>query len=95
MHPNSNKKFKRKKISPKDTSITKIQVWHGDHYIFGFKFYSNENVVLEVGYFFKEMKEVKLETGERLVGVKSKLCDNIPNDNTVHCNLVLVIGKLE
>jgi hypothetical protein len=84
----------RKEISPKDAPITKIQVWHCSSFIWGFKFYSNDKVVLEVGYFNFAMKEVNLEAGERLVGVKSKLYDS-PNGYTYHCNLILMIGKLE
>ncbi len=95
MHPNSAHQFERKEISPKDAPITKIQVWHSDYYIRGFKFYSNDKVVLEAGDFDYSMKEVNLEAGERLVGVKSKLLDNTTLCNTVHCNLVLVLGKLE
>ncbi len=49
MHPNSTNKFEREELSPKDAPITKIQVWHGESFIYGFKFYSNENVVLEAG----------------------------------------------
>jgi hypothetical protein len=95
VHLNSAYQFERKEISPKDAQITKIQVWHSDNHIWGFKFYSNKNVVYEVGDFNLQMKEVKLEAGERLVGVKSKLYDNTPNNSTTHCNLVLVIGRLE
>ncbi len=95
VHPNSPHQFARKEISPKDAPITRIQVWHSDVCLWGFKFYSNKNVVLEVGDFECEMKEVNLEAGERLVGVKSKLWDNTPENNTYHCNLVLVFGKLE
>ncbi len=95
MHPNSTVQFVKKEISPKDAPITKIEVFHGDKHICGFKFYSNDKVVLEVGYLNAIRKEVTLEAGERLVGVKSKLYNNTPNDNTVHCNLVMVIGKLE
>ena len=96
MHPNSTHHFERKEISPEDAPITKIKVCHGDSFIRGFKFYSNDKVVLEVGDFsYGEMKEVNLEAGERLVGVKSKLYDNTPENNTIHCNLVLLIGKLE
>ncbi len=94
-HPNSTVQFVRKEISPKDAPITKIEVWHAANCIVGFKFYSNDNVVLEVGHLNYEMKEVNLEAGERLVGVKSKLWDNTPYNNTAHCNLVLVIGRLE
>jgi hypothetical protein len=61
----------------------------------GFKFYSNNDLILEVGSFERDMKEVKLEAGERLVGVKSRLLDNNPMFNACHCNLVLVLGKLE
>ncbi len=95
MYPNATGQFERKEISPKDAQITKIQVWRGNNFIDGFKFYSNESVVLEVGDFNNEMKEVILEVGERLVGVKSKLWDNFPVKNTFHCNLVFLIGKLE
>ncbi len=95
MHPNSTGQFERKEISPKDAPITKIQVWHSDSNTRGFKFYSNDKKILEVGSFSTEMKEVNLEVGERLFGVKSKLLNNTPVDNTVHCNLVLVLGKLE
>ncbi len=52
-------------------------------------------MVLNAGNCGGSMKEVKLEAGERLVGVKSKLFINAPPYNTYHCNLVLVIGKLE
>ncbi len=48
-HPNSEHQFERKEISPRDTQITKIQVWHSSYYIVGFKFYSNNDVILEVG----------------------------------------------
>ncbi len=95
MHQNSTYQFLRKEISPKDAPITRIHVWCDHDCIYGFKFFSNENVVLEVGYFDYTMKEVKLEAGERLVGVKSKLYDNTPHNNTAHCNLVLIIGRLE
>ncbi len=95
MHQNSAYQFLRKEITPKDAPITKIQVWYDDDYIWGFKFYSNDKVVLEAGHFENEIKEVKLKAGERLVGVKSKLCDNTSEGDTYHCNLVLVIGKLE
>ena len=40
------------------------------------------------------MKEVKLEKGERLVGVRSRLDDETPDGNSRHCNVELVIGKL-
>ncbi len=42
-----------------------------------------------------QKKEVNLAAGERLVGVKSKLYDNTLESNTIHCNLVLLIGRLE
>jgi hypothetical protein len=52
-------------------------------------------MVLNAGSCGGSMKEVKLDACERLVGVKSKLYKNSPDHNTYHCNLVLVIGKLE
>ncbi len=96
MHPNSDLQLERKEISPKDAQITKIQIWHSDYEIYGFKFYSNEKKVLEAGDdYYDFLKEVNLEAGERLVGVKSKLGDNSLGLDTLHCNLVLLIGKLE
>ena len=93
-HLDSKYQFERYGISPKDTQITKIQVWSGGYNICGFKLYSDNDVVLETGFFDGEMKEEQLEAGERLVAVKSRLWDNTPFNNTFHCNLVLVIGKL-
>jgi hypothetical protein len=83
-------------MSPKDSQITKIQVWHyNDDHIRGFKLFNNDVVVLEAGEFSNKMIEVPLEAGERLVAIKSKLYCKCPCDNTaVHCNLVLVLGKL-
>jgi hypothetical protein len=75
-HPNSEYQFERKEISHKDTHISKIQVWYYSDFICGFKFYSTNDVVLEAGHFDDEMKEVQLEAGERLVGVKSRLRGN-------------------
>ncbi len=95
VHPNSTHQFLRLEISPNDAKITRIEVGHCNSCIRGFKFYSNDKVVLEVVNFNYSMKEVNLEAGERLVGVKSKLYDNTPEHSTAHCNLVLVIGKLE
>ncbi len=95
MLPNSYHQFVRKEISPKDAPITKIQVSHDGVWICGFKFYSNDKVVLETGFVTREMKEVKLEEGERLIGVKSKIPVKTPAYNTLHCNLVLMIGRLE
>ncbi len=96
MHKNSTLEFTRKEISPKDAKITKLQVWHSTYYIWGFKFYNNDKVVLEAGHFsYGEIEEVNLEAGERLVGVKYELFDNPRDFKTYHCNLVLVIGKLE
>ncbi len=95
-HPNNTRsELQRKEINPKDAQITKIQVFHNQSYIYGFKFYSKDGVFLEAGYFLNMvMKEVVLEEGERLIGVRSKLGDNSPENNTLHCNMILMIGKL-
>ena len=90
-HPNSQHKFLRKEVSSKDALVTRIQVFVGEA-INGFKFYSNDDVVLEAGLFKNEMKEVKLEKGERLVGVRSRLDDDTLDGNSRHCNMELVIG---
>jgi len=81
-------------MTPKDSQITKIQVWHNDEYINGFKMFSNDVVVLEAGGFSKKMIEVPLEAGEKLVAIRSKIYDKINLNDSFHCNLVLVLGKL-
>ena len=94
-HPGCTYAFKKAEITPKETQITKIQVWYYTDYISGFKLFSNDAVVLEAGGFSNEMKEVTLEVGERLLGIKSKIYDKAPHVNSAaHCNLSLVIGKL-
>ena len=57
--------------------------------------FSYESVVLESGHFILDMMEVYLEVGERLVGIRSRLFGDTPNKNAFHCNLVLVIGRIE
>ena len=81
-------------MSPKDSQITKIQVWHRYDYITGFKLFNNDVVVLEAGYFSYYMIEVPLEASERLVAIKSKRYSKDPGHEALHCNLVLVLGKL-
>ncbi len=94
-HPGCTYTFTKVEISPKDSQITKIQVWHNDQYIRGLKLFNNDVLVLEAGYFSEEMIEVQLVAGERIVAIKSKLYDKSPHSNTaLHCNLVLVLGKL-
>ena len=81
-------------MSPKDSQLTKIQVWHNDEYISGFKMFSNDVVVLEAGGFSNQMIEVPLEAGEKLVAIRSKIFDEQVANDSAHCNLVLVLGKL-
>ena len=59
----------------------------------GFKFYNKEHSeILRVGVFSWIDKEILLQDGERIVGIKSRTYDTI---NGYHINLVLVVGKLE
>ena len=55
----------------------------------------NNTCILNVGQMSGAMQEVILNEGERLVGVRSKMYDNGTTNSAYHCNLVLVIGKLE
>jgi len=95
-HPGSTRVgFFRKEISPKDSIVSKIQVCYHGNYIQGFKFFTKDDtVVLEAGIKLHDMQEVLLQDGESLLGVKSKLYDKSTSNNTAHCNLVLIIGKL-
>jgi len=81
-------------MSPKDSQITKIQVWHNDIHINGFKMFSNDVVVLRAGRLTNQMIEVPLEAGEKFVAIRSKIYDKQVANDSIHCNLVLVLGKL-
>ncbi len=94
-HPNSKRKFMRKQISSEDAQITKIRVWFDDKYVYGCEVFSGNEVVLEVGSFIKQSDVFNLNAGERLVGVRMKLVENLLNSDSALCNLVLVIGRLE
>jgi len=40
-------------------------------------------------------QEIPLEEGERLVGVRSKMFINDSTHSALHCNMVLIIGRME
>ena len=64
--------------------------------IYGLKFFDrNDTCILSAGTMVYTMQEVILNEGERLVGVRSKMYDNSTKNSAYHCNLVLVIGRLE
>jgi len=78
-----------------DTEYSKIQVWYGS-YLQGIRFLTKENVcVLQAGRCDGSQQEIALQPGERLLAVKSKLLDNYSTSNTLHCNPVFVLGRLE
>lgn len=73
----------------------KIIIRYNSHCVQGFRFFLNKKTVLEAGCnLLGNTVEVELEPGERLLGVRSKLYDDTTVNNTAHCNMVLVLGKL-
>ena len=70
---------------------------HNKSYISGFRLLNVNNVVIceEIANLNDKATDVVLEKGERLLGVKSKRYTDSGNDTLAHCNLVLVLGKME
>ena len=74
--------------------VSLIQVWH-DYWIQGLKIYDkNKRLILEIGAHDGNMTELSLQDGEKLLQVRSKHCD-VTNHVNYHCNLVLVLGKMQ
>ncbi len=82
------------KIEAPGTQVSKILVNYDQaSVVTGFKFYNKEHIeILRVGVFSWIDKEILLQDGERIVGIKSRTYDTI---NGYHINLVLVVGKIE
>ncbi len=94
-HPDYHLKYDLKRFEIDPSKYNKILIRFNSHSIQGFRFLHNNKTIFEVGEDrFGNSVEVTLEEGERLVGIRSKLYDDSTVNNTCHCNLVLVIGKL-
>ncbi len=70
--------------------------YFGSTYVCGIQFCDGRAVVvLSAGLISKDFHEVTLEVGERLIGIRSTLYSNDNRNGTIHCNLKLVIGRIE
>ena len=87
--------FKEVTINPPDSVIAKININYHETYIAGFKFFNKDNLcVLEAGRFNFNDCEILLEEGEKLLGVKSTHFNNEDCTHAVHCNMILIFGKM-
>ena len=76
--------------------VGKIQVYHSG-FMYGIRFLDRAGAcVLQAGSCPPSytLQEIPLEQGERLLAVKSKTYNNGTN-NTLHCNPVFVIGRMQ
>ncbi len=70
--------------------------YFGNSYISGIQFFDKGNdVILSAGIIGSAHHDAVLEVGERLIGIRSTLYSNDSRNGTIHCNMTLVVGKLE
>lgn len=73
-----------------------LDTYFGKSYVCGIEFFDKDNLlILSAGLITNTYKEAMLEIGERLVGVRSTLYSSDSRNGTIHCDLTLVVGKLE
>lgn len=88
--------FVKQEIHPVGSVVAKIQVWCSASCIYGIRFFNKEGaIVLQSGSCSNSVQEIPLQEGERLLAIKSKTYDNSASSNYHHCNMVLVIGRME
>ncbi len=70
--------------------------YFGKSYISGIQFFDKDNdVILSAGIIGSIHHDAVLEVGERLIGIRSTLYSNDSRNGTIHCNMSLVVGRLE
>ena len=96
-HPLSRHPFVRVAMKHPDTSIAMIKVWAAADRIRGIQLIGEGNEVLvNAGCTDgRKFEQFPLESGERLIGIKSRLLKNNDEDGTRHCKMVFIIGWLE
>ena len=84
-------------MNPVDSVISKIIVNYDSKCIANLKFYNKDNqCVLKAGSADQAYnKEILLQEGEKLLGVRSTHYDDTDSNRAIHCNLVLVFGRME
>ncbi len=81
-------------IDPLDSQITKILVnYYPTDYVRGIKMFTTEDkCVLSIGHFGGSVKEILLQEGERILGIRSRLWNE---GWACHNDLVFIVGKME
>lgn len=101
MNPPSDWIFSKEATIPKGAAeVRRIRVftdtYFGSSYVCGIRFFNGwAGVVLSAGLISKDFQEVSLEVSERLIGIRSTLYSNDSRNGTIHCNMKLVIGRIE
>jgi hypothetical protein len=96
-HPPSRYTFSRVAL-PADAVVKRIRVYtYEGSFIEAIEFFNKDgaSILKTNGRKFDGEHEVVLEDGERLVAIRSTLMDNKNICGTVHCNMTLVIGRME
>ena len=96
VHPPSNIAFARAALPALD-SVKKIRVYTSSNcFVEAIEFFDKDGVskLKSTGRVFNTYQDVVLEEGERLLAIRSTLYDDHTN-STVHCNMTLVIGRME
>ncbi len=95
-HPPNSFTFSRVPL-PADAVVKRIRVYtYEGRWIEAIELFNKDgaSILKTNGRRFDGDHEVVLEDGERLVAIRSTLYNNESN-GTIHCNMTLVIGKME
>ncbi len=96
-HPPNSRTFSRVAL-PANAVVKRIRVYtYNGSWIEAIEFFNKEeaSILKTNGRRFDGEHEVVLEDGERLVAIRSTLMDDGTTNSTVHCNMTLVIGRME
>jgi hypothetical protein len=97
VHPPSNVAFARAAL-PALGSVKKIRVYTNTNtFVEAIEFFDKDGVskLKSTGRNFDTYQEVVLAEGERLLAIRSTLFSNDQTHSTVHCDMTLVIGRME
>ncbi len=97
VHPLSKIVFARAAL-PALGSVKKIRVYtNANQWVEAIEFFDKDGVskLKSTGSTFDTYQEVVLEEGERLLAIRSTLYGDNKNTSTAHCNMTLVIGRME
>lgn len=96
LHSASSHIFKRLEVNPPGSIVAKIIVRYLETFVIGIKFLDKQGaMLLDAARSGGSKQEIVLEEGERLLCVRSQISADNLDHSTRHCNMVLVIGRME